>query len=302
MKTFWKLGTWALLALLGATATSGAGTAGGGRSAPGAAAVSGAAIGSVPLAAPRAAEDPAMARLREAVSHGAPYIVGGEVVMRRGAWPFATAFIREVNGRFYHYCGGSLIADNWVLTAAHCKAQIGDYVVIARHDLRSREGVVTLVERVVAHRAYDATTDDNDIALVRIGAPGAPSIPHAALGAPPAAGKAVTAIGWGAVAVGGVSTAELRQVTVDVVGEKTCAGDYAGIKRPITGNMLCAARAGKDSCQGDSGGPLLSAAAGGGWTQVGIVSFGMGCGLQGFPGVYTRLDQYLKWVEDNARG
>ena len=95
----------------------------------------------------------------------------------------------------------------------------------------------------------------------------------------------------------------LRQVTVPVVSNESCAADYVEDRAKVTENMLCAGLpAGKlDACQGDSGGPLFMDA-GGTPVLVGIVSWGIGCARPGKPGVYTRVGNYLEWMHEKTNG
>ncbi len=259
----------------------------------------GSAIRSVPAFGSRSAaqRDAQAARGEKRVNR----IVGG-IESAPNAWPFAASILYEDRrGRFFHYCGGSLIYDRWVLTAAHCEVEAGDVVILGRHDLRQAGGVVVRVERVVTHEHYDPNSHDNDLALLMLAAPGAASMPRVRFEVPPAIGQAVTAIGWGASEPGGPTSAVLRQVTVPAGKLDDCRANYAGLRPPvpITDNMICAGKPGQDSCQGDSGGPLL-AGANDSTAQVGIVSFGAGCGLESFPGVYTRIDRYVAWIESKV--
>lgn len=94
------------------------------------------------------------------------------------------------------------------------------------------------------------------------------------------------------IIVGGNNLYKLRQVNLNIVSNSQCNTAYGGA---ITGGMVCATAPQKDSCQGDSGGPLLSNN-NSSWVQLGIVSFGIGCANDKYPGVYTRTDQYLNWI------
>jgi secreted trypsin-like serine protease len=222
------------------------------------------------------------------------YIVGG-IESAPDSWKFTVSLLFKKGDIFYHYCGGSLIKDRWILTAAHCNPSKGDLVIVGRHDLRKQGGVVTQVERVILHQ-FNPITGENDIALVRIGAPGAPALPKVRFGAPPDVGQFVTAVGWGALVDGGETSAVLRQVDVPVRDQSQCRNSYAPTGKSVTDMMVCAGEQSKDSCSGDSGGPLLDGAG----LQVGIVSFGVGCGEETHPGVYTRVDRYLEWIRANA--
>jgi len=89
-----------------------------------------------------------------------------------------------------------------------------------------------------------------------------------------------------------------------VLENSACARSYSSDKSyTITGNMLCAGleRGGKDTCQGDSGGPLMIRNSENVVTLAGVVSFGKGCALAGYPGVYTRVSEYLDWIRENSQ-
>ncbi len=234
---------------------------------------------------------------RESSKHSDSHYILRGTRAAPSAWPFAASLLFESQGHYYHYCGGSLIKDSWVLTAAHCEPAKGDLVVLGRHDLRSPGGIVMKIEEVRTH-GFNPETGDNDLALVRLGAPGAPGLEKARFAAPPATGKSVTAIGWGAISENGPPSAALLQVTIPVWDQASCVTNYATLPRTITSNMICAGEEGRDSCEGDSGGPLIAGDSG--LRQVGIVSFGKGCGQKSFPGVYTRIDQYLDWIQRNS--
>ncbi|MGB0384698.1 MAG: M36 family metallopeptidase [Ardenticatenaceae bacterium] len=226
-------------------------------------------------------------------------IVGGEPA-EEGAWPWMVSLHRYGG----HYCGGALISDEWILTAAHCSGgSPSQYtIVIGRHDLTSDQGEEIEIDQILIHPEYGSNTLDNDIALMHL--VHAPTVPTASIPLVQAANDAPdvlsTVIGWGALSEGGGSPDVLHQVSVPIVSQATCEASYPG---EITENMICAglAEGGMDSCQGDSGGPLMVPnASGSGWEQAGIVSWGEGCARPNKYGVYTRVSQYIEWMEEQG--
>lgn len=102
--------------------------------------------------------------------------------------------------------------------------------------------------------------------------------------------------GWGATRFQGRPSTQLQQVYVRVMTASECRQRHYGPM--ITENMICAgvSHGGHDSCQGDSGGPLALKDREGTWHLIGVVSFGYKCALAGFPGVYTRVENYIHWI------
>lgn len=236
-----------------------------------------------------------------------PQIIGGEEATP-GAWPWMVALVSAdspdaFNGQF---CGGSLIAPTWVLTAAHCtEGATADQidVVLGRHALSSNAGERIRVAEIINHPNYNPDTVNNDIALLRLSTASSQtavailSSDNANLAAP---GTDATVTGWGNTSTTGAEFPDaLRQVTVPVVSNQTCNApqSYNGA---ITDNMLCAgfAEGGKDSCQGDSGGPLVVPNGQGGWAQAGVVSWGFGCADPNFYGVYARVSNFQGWIAE----
>jgi len=224
-------------------------------------------------------------------------IVGGIEAPPAG-WPWATALtFRQTNGSLFQYCGGSLIAPDWVLTAAHCEVKPSDLVVIGRHDLRTNEGEEHAIDFVLTHSQYNNSPSNHDIALIKLATPSQqPTVNLVdALDTYSQPGDDSTIIGWGKLSEGGQASPTLQEVTIPIVSNQICDDVYNN----LTSNMICAGvdRGGLDSCQGDSGGPLMvQGSPQSSWEQAGVVSFGIGCARQNIFGVYTRVSQYLDWI------
>ncbi|KAL2294277.1 hypothetical protein Nmel_008002 [Mimus melanotis] len=245
-------------------------------------------------------------------------IIGGNEVK-----PHSRPFMAKIKGPKGDFCGGVLIKENWVLTAAHCKVKTGK-VILGAHSFKEREKEQQTfrIAKFITYPCYDPSTKENDIMLLQ-------TLPHNTcfpyllqlqrraklnkavrpISLPPSyndpkPGTICTVTGWGTTDNNPHKfPTALMEVNITVIKREICNNKYHYNGKPvITENMICAGakNGGKDSCNGDSGGPLICND-----ELRGITSFGKPkrCGKADSPGVYTRLTKrYLEWIMKTIGG
>ncbi|XP_058979500.1 trypsin beta-like [Musca domestica] len=230
------------------------------------------------------------------------HIIGGvETAIER--LPYQVSVRLDTN-TLLHICGGAIYAPRVILTAAHCiKGRYASNIriVAGKSSLLDNDPGHEVI-KLISHPGYNKKTHVNDVGLIILADPlvYSESVQAISLAAEkPQAGRTAIVSGWGKSSEDATNISNhLQMVELNIVDREYCSSQYASRSYDITEEMICAGveDSSKDSCQGDSGGPLVVDG-----KLVGLVSWGIGCAREGFPGVYASVPYHTQWVLENAQ-
>jgi len=249
-------------------------------------------------------------------------VVGGQN-SQVNEYPWMALLRLASSASYRFFCGGSLINNGWVVTAAHCiypgLSASSLQIRLGEHDRYTEsESDITLtvgVSSLHRHPNYDSRTIVNDIGLVRLATKVDISVYTPVCLPPPGkdyTGSLAVVAGWGTTGSARATPASPARASLaqhlqelaglEIVSDFACGQSISSVpgysSSAVTQDMLCAGgQQGKDACQGDSGGPLVVPGSTDQFTLVGVVSWGVGCARAGIPGVYSEVARFSSWLQ-----
>jgi secreted trypsin-like serine protease len=243
---------------------------------------------------------------------------GGDAAEIVGGFPIAieeAPWQVSLQARGTHFCGGSILTEDFVLTAQHCTEGGGNLEVLAGVDRLSDvvSGQLVAVVEVIPFPGFSEPTAGKDVSLVRLAQPLALDgirMAPISIATPEAVELGLTdpgvesmVTGWGVLSEGGPAPDDLQAVEVPLLSNEDAQAAYEDVN--ITADQLAAGldEGGKDSCQGDSGGPLVVPdVEGSGFLLAGVVSWGAGCARPDAPGMYARVSEFADFIAESVQG
>lgn len=247
-------------------------------------------------------------------------VVGGEDAPRH-SWPWQVSLrVLSLGGRLVHICGGSLIRDEWVVTAAHCVVDQDDIprdssfytVIVGAHERLGNTDVqqTIKVRALFSHEDFSMQHLKNDIALLHLSQPAKLSDKVNPVCLPVqeseiSAGHRCYITGWGLTEGGGNVSDTLQQAMLPVQSHERCSNEWGRLGVPIDKKSMICAGSGKPGqaggCQGDSGGPYVCEE-NGKWVLRGAVSWGHRMCRTDLFTVFARISSFRDWIDAKLKG
>ncbi|CAH0723845.1 unnamed protein product, partial [Brenthis ino] len=235
-------------------------------------------------------------------------IVSMRIVGGRRAEPHSFPWTVAILKGNHVHCGSALITDRHLLSAGHC-FKWDDFktmnVLLGLDTLDDQENVEKRrISNVIIHEGFRSTAvrDENDIAIATLNYPVKFSDVIIPICLPQPGqtfgGTMGTIVGWGRLGVDKSTSKSLMKASLKILNDESCM--RSKLSSHLKPMMMCAYSQGKDGCQGDSGGPLVVFENDGKYVQAGVVSWGIGCADPRYPGVYTKVSQYVNWIKEHT--
>ncbi|XP_012230032.1 trypsin [Linepithema humile] len=241
-----------------------------------------------------------------------PQVVGGKEAPE-GAYPYIVSLQRGIFGLTSHFCAGSIINSEWILTAGHCVNAVSRLVKITvkagKHNLKARESTEQIIKaaKTIVHEQYKGGVGPYDIALIKLKSPLSFTAAVQAIKLPEAESEPsgnATLCGWGSTSTSRLPKMpnKLQYVNLEYVDLSVCSEAVSRLagSSPVHETNVCTGplTGGISACSGDSGGPLTSCVDGED-QLTGIVSWGIiPCGTVGAPSVYTKVSAFKSWIDE----